>query len=334
MKSSTPASPLPLIAIVISFALGFGFAWLIRAPEAVPAPLAATAAGVAAGRPAPAGFGDAWTAAAQPERPAVAALPVNAGVDELWARALQPGDRAEAGYAAEDSLRKLAQNDPAARRKLIGFYATAQTPQARALLQATLSTVPTPDVVFFANRLANGSSPADRAFGFAMLRSVAPNAPETRSLALRTLATEQSPEILLAALSTLESGTAGPEETAQVLAQLTSLSQHADPAVRSRSLQQLGQWDKGGEHGARLSQALGDSAPEVRQAAIFAIAQTGTRAPSAKESLLALAGNAQESRDLRGSALQVLERFPLSQDEYAQLVRARGQIQPTVQGAR
>ncbi|MGX4643860.1 HEAT repeat domain-containing protein [Massilia sp. SYSU DXS3249] len=311
--------------IALSFALGFGLAWFLRAPEAAPGPVQAQAP---AGALVQGSFGDAWTMpgpASVPVAPAPVPAPVPADVDALWAQALAPGDRSTHGYDAEDALRKLVQGDPAARRKLLARFDTAQTPQARALLVTILSTVPAPDVLFLANRLANGSNPADRQAGFEMLRSLAPDAPETRALVRRTLATEQSPELLAQALSTLQSGAADPEEAAQMVAQLASLAQHADPAVRSASIRQLGLWDKGGESGERLSQALADGAPEVRQAAIFAIAQAGVRTPAAKAALLALAGNPLETRAVRGSAMQVLERFALSKEEYAALAPLRGQ---------
>jgi hypothetical protein len=257
---------------------------------------------------------------------APAAAPAAADVDALWAQALAPGDRATGGYDAEDALRRLVQGDPAARRKLLARYESAQTPQQRALLKTILSTVQTPDVMFFANRLAGSSNPLERKMGFEMLHSLAPDAPETRALVRRTLATDQSPEVLAQALATLQSGAADPEEAAQMVTQLNSLSQHADPAVRSASIHQLGQWDKSGESEERLSQALADSAPEVRQAAIFAIAQAGVRTPAAKAALLALVNNPLESRDVRGSAMQVLERFALSKEEYAAIAPVRAQM--------
>ena len=311
--------------IALSFALGFGLAWFLRAPEAAPVPVHAQAP---AGALVQGSFGDAWTMpapASAPVAPAPASAPAPADVDTLWAQALAPGDRSTNGYDAEDALRKLVQGDPAARRKLLARFDAAQTPQARALLVTILSTVPTPDVLFLTNRLANGSNPADRQAGFEMLRSLAPDAAETRALVRRTLATEQSPELLAQALATLQSGAADPEEAAQMVAQLASLAQHADPAVRSASIRQLGLWDKGGESGERLAQALADGAPEVRQAAIFAIAQAGVRTPSAKVALLALATNPLETRAVRGSAMQVLERFALSKEEYAALAPLRGQ---------
>ncbi|QNA90337.1 hypothetical protein G4G28_20845 [Massilia sp. Dwa41.01b] len=324
---NVPSLPSRLVPVLLSFAVGFGLAWLIRAPDAAPPGPVASTVQPAAGP----GFGDAWSAppaAAQASAHlAAATLPPAAGVDALWASALQPGERGEAAYQAEDRLRKLAQTDPAARRKLIGFYDTAQTTQARDLLKTILSTVQAPDVVFLANRLANSGNLVDRTFGFDMLRSVAPNAPETRSLARRVLASEQSPAVLIGALSALQAGAADPDEAAQVVAQLTTLSQHADPVVRSRSLQQLGQWDKSGESGPRLAQAPGRQRARGASGGDFRDCPDRGARPGRQDSLLALAANGQESRDVRGSALQVLERFPLSKEDYAHFARLRAQLQ-------
>jgi hypothetical protein len=312
-------------SVGVSFALGFGVAWTMRAPE----PAAATPALAWREPAAPVKPDQTGAALARPgQAPAlpVATLPNNASVDELWARALAPQDRQQSGYDAEDRLRKLAHSDPVALRSLLQRYDGAPTPQARELLKSVLSTVQKPDVVAFATRLANSSSMAERKYGFELLQGLAPDASDTRNLVKHALATEQSPEVLVQALAALKSGVAGPEESEQIVAQLKILSEHADPAVRSHSILLLGQWDKKGEGADHLSQALADRAPEVRQAAIFAIAQAGVRSDAVKVALMGLLANPQESNDVRGSALQALERFSLSKEEYASFTRARAQM--------
>jgi hypothetical protein len=310
-----------------SFVLGFGTAWIIQSPQA---DAVAVVTSVELARPdasqqvnqlgqlpsGPAAQGSATTAVP----------PQHATVDELWARALLPQDKQQPGFDAEDRLRKMAQTNPVALRSLLNRYNGAQTPQARELLKSVLGTVQTPEVIAFSTRLAGSSNVAERKYGFELLQNVAPDAPETRGLVSRTLASEQSPEVLVQALSTLQSVAGEPDEAAQMVAQLNTLSHHADAAVRAQSIQQLGQWDKKGEGADRLAQALADRAPEVRQAAIFAIAQAGIRSDGAKIALMGLVNNAQESRDVRGSALQALERFSLSKDEYAGFAQARAQF--------
>lgn len=314
-----------VVSVAASFAAGFGMAWFLK-PDAgsAEAPLPVIAAAETAGsgtvvaRPAM----SAPTASAAPQAPPAA----TASVDELWSTALLPPDRQQAGYAAEDRLRQLAQSDPIVRRKLLLRYDSARTPQERELLRAVLSTVQTPDVIAFASRLAGSLDVADRKYGLAMLQSLAPDAPETRALVRQALSSGETAEVLVSALAALNATGSDPDEAGAVIAQLKSLSQHADPAVRSMSITQLSQWDKAGAHAASLTDALADRAPEVRQAAVFAIAQSGLRSEPAKAALMALAANAQESRDVRGSALQVLERFPLSREEVALVAQARARI--------
>ena len=315
-----------LASVAASFAVGFGMAWLIKPEPAPAADMVAAAPAAAVGLPASAG----WLGEL-PSKPApAAAVPAahaNAGAEELWAMALKPQDQQAPGYDAEDRLRKLAQLDPTARRMLLQRYDADKSARARELLKSILGTVQTPEVIAFSIRLAASMDVAERKYGLEMLQSVAPDAPETRSLVRRILASEQSPEVLVQALGTLQSTMAEPDEAAHIVAQLKVLAQHADPAVRSRSLAQLGQWDKSGQGAEQLALALADRAPEVRQAAVFAIAQNGGRSDSVKAALIGLVNNPQESRDVRGSALQVLERFALTKEEYAGLAAARARIE-------
>lgn len=313
--------------VAASFALGFAAAWYLKpAPDVAPAS-GQTAEAAPAGQVAwPVQAGAVGAAPGQAHGVKPLALPDNASVDELLARALLPADRQQQGYAAEDRLRQLIQSDPTALRKLLLRYDSARAPQERELLKSLLSTVQTPEVIAFSTRLAGSLDAAERKAGFDMLQSLAPDAPATRELVKRTLATEQSPEVLVQALATLTSAAAEPDETSAIVAQLGRLAQHPDPAVRSASITQLGRWDKTGEGAGRLAQALADPSPEVRQAAVFAIAQTGARSESLKSALLALVSNPQETRDVRGSALQVLERFSLSKEEYAVFTQARARL--------
>lgn len=57
-----------------------------------------------------------------------------------------------------------------------------------------------------------------------------------------------------------------------------------------------------------------------------AIARSGTRSDSVKTALLSLANNQRESKDVRGSALQVLDRFTLSKEEAANYSQLRSHL--------
>lgn len=115
-------------------------------------------------------------------------------------------------------------------------------------------------------------------------------------------------------------------EAESVVAQLAALSQHADPAVRSQSVLQLGQWDKSAAVEGRLQQALADQSTEVRQAAVTAVSEAGIRSDSMKTALLDIIGKQGESAGVQDGALHALQRYSLSKDELARYQQARADI--------
>jgi hypothetical protein len=248
-------------------------------------------------------------------------------IEDLWARAMTPADKLRAGDDAPDKLRKLAQSDPEVLKSLLGRYSKENSPEAKELLKSILSTIDSPDVLAFSKQLATSGSADQRKDGLAMLQSISADSQEVRSIIKQTLATEQTPGVIVQALAALKPSTKiDPAESEAIVAQLKNLTQNADASVRSQSVLQLAQWDKSGAAQSNFSQALADPAPEVRQSAIFAIAQSGTQSDGAKTALFNMISNANESKDVKGSALQVLERFTLTQEEAAKYSQLRTQI--------
>ncbi len=222
-------------------------------------------------------------------------------------------------------MRERAEADPAFLRSLIQRYETERKPEVRDMIKSVLASVQKPEALAFFTRLANSSDPAQRKEGYAMLQQMAPDSAEMRNLLKQALSSEQSPELLAQAVAALRPAAVDPAESEAILAQLGSLAQHADPAVRSQSVLQLAQWDKTGASQGRLATALADPSPDVRQAAIFAIAQSGARSEALKSALMGIISNGSESKEVKGSALQVLERFPLNKEEYTRYMQARAQ---------
>lgn len=294
----------------ISFALGFALAWQTLSGGVLPAP----AAQAAQSAPAAAGanqVADLWNGRGAPD--AAARHPA---FDKPLS--LAAGDE-------EQKMRERAEADPGFLRNLIQRYETERKPEMREIIKSVLATVQKPEALAFFTRLANSGDPAQRKEGYAMLQQMAPDSPEMRNLLKQALASEQSPELLAQAVAALRPGAVDPAESEAILAQLGTLAQHADPAVRGQSVLQLAQWDKTGASQGRLAQAMNDPVAEVRQAAIFAVAQSGARSDALKSALMGIIGNGAESKAVKGSALQVLERFALSKDEYARYTQARAQ---------
>ncbi len=223
----------------------------------------------------------------------------------------------------EQKLLELAQSGPAALSRLIQRYGTENNLHAKDMLKSVLSSVQKPEVFALSAQLATSTDAARRREGFELLQHASTEPAGVRNMVKQALAHEQSPEVLVQALVALKSAVVEPAESGAIVSQLDGLTQHADPTVRSQSVLQLAQWDKSGSAVARVSQALADPALEVRTAAVSALAQSGMRSDQVKAALLSMINNANENRDLKDSALQALERFALSREEYAHYVQAR-----------
>lgn len=248
-------------------------------------------------------------------------------VDDLLQRSITPADKLKPGDDAQDKLRKMAMSDPAVMKNLLARYGREIDPGTKEVLREVLSTIDKPEVLAFSKELATSGDAAQRREGLAMLQNFPSDSQEVRDVLKQTLATEKTPGVLVQAMKALRpDSSVAPAESQAIVTQLQGLTQNPDPAVRSQSVLELAQWDKTGVSQASLSQALSDPSPEVRQAAIFAVAQAGVQSDSTKAALMNMATNVNESKDVRGSALQVLQQFKLNQNEMATLSQARSSV--------
>lgn len=257
-------------------------------------------------------------------------------LDVLLAKALKPSGKPADGDDPRDKLRKLTQQDPVVMKQLMESYDKASNAQARQLIVALLSGSEKPEVLAFSRRLATSRDMAERKDGFIMLQNLGGDSPEIRPIILQALSGDKSPDVIMLALAALKPP-AGAEnnpsqaslqtrDAAAIVAQLQYLTRNADPNIRLQSVLQLAQWDKADSSQAQWSQALADQSPQVRQAAVTAVAQSGTQSDAVKAALIGMANNPNESKDVRGNALQVLEGFALSKEEAANLNQLRTQI--------
>ena len=232
------------------------------------------------------GFPTAWSeesasASLQPKR---TVSPASADLNE---RALDMN-------AARD-LRTSAVADAAALRVLVHRYDTERDPHAREMIKLLLSTIDKPEVFELSKRLAISGDAEKRRDGLELIQHLSPDSADLRNVVKQVLATEQMPSVLLQALSALKPVAVEPTEARQIVAQLDSLSYHADAAIRSQSILRLAQWDTNGDSTARLTQLLVDPAPNVRQAAVFALSQIEMRKEDAKTAQASTVGTGKES---------------------------------------
>lgn len=302
----------------ISFVLGFGLAWAIWSPAP---PEAALVTAAAPTLPRAAGMGQ--LAGLWNNGEADLATTPALSLDERWSQRKLGKDSDQSRMELIESLREKAQFDRAGLRSLIERFDRERDPKDRQLLKAVLSSIQSPDVLALSSRLATSADPAQRQDAFDILKQLSSNAPEVRQLLKQAMATEQSPAVLSQAIAALTPSVVAASEGEAIVGQLTSLAQHADPAVRSQSVLQLGQWDRSAQAEGRLQQALADQAPEVRQAAVTAIAEAGIRSDSMKSALIEILRNGSESPQVKDGALHALERFSLSKEEFALYSQAR-----------
>ncbi|NML86065.1 hypothetical protein [Polaromonas sp.] len=192
-------------------------------------------------------------------------------------------------------LRTNAVADAAALRVLVLRYDTERDPHAREMIKALLSTINQPEVIELSKRLAMSGDAEKRRDGLELIQRLSLESADVRNVVKQVLVTEQMPSVLLQALSALKPIAVEPSEAHEIVAQLESLSYHADAAVRSQSILRLAQWDANGESDERLTQLLTDQAPDVRHAAIFALSQIKMRKENAKTARLSTIGNGDES---------------------------------------
>lgn len=301
---------------------GFSLAWYLFSSES-PQKMATAGAGRAATEPAGLNrFPELWSSDASENL----SPPKKTSVEEIWAAAKSAPNAFQANVQMQDKLRTAAQADPAALRTLIQRFDAERDPKAREMLKSVLSSIPSSDVVALSMRLAASGSVAQRQDGFEMLKQLSQNSPEVRNLIKQTLASEQSPAVLSEAVAALTPTVVPATEAEGIVAQLNQLSQHQDASVRSQSLLQLAQWDKTGNAETRLNNALSDPSSEVRQAAVAAIAETGSRSESTKNALMQVIRNGNESIQVKDGALFALQRFSLSKAEHDLYMQVRAQV--------
>lgn len=215
-----------------------------------------------------------------------------------------------------ESLRKRAQEDPAYLRELLRRFAAEQQADTRGALLAVLSGVPHAEVLRTGKALAGSADPRLRKAGLELLTAFPLSEPEVRQLLTGQLGSETDPAMLKQLLGMLTPSTMPTEDAAPVVERLSALSQHPDPGVRSQSVLQLAQWDRGGDSEAMLHRAILDAAPEVRRAAMAGMVSAHVRSDRLKDALLEIASNPQSSAADRGAAVFALQEFPLSRAEY------------------
>lgn len=269
----------------------------------------------------------------------------------LWLRAIATEQNPADASDAQDLLRKHAANDPSIVSKIIARYSPNQDPQSRALVIEILASIESNAVRSFATQLVASESVEERQDGWLILKQLRRKTAEDQQTIVHALETETSPDLLVHIIDALPTASGKevvpllePQEAAQqsfsanakqaldtsplinqdaVIKSLRVLSQNEDVRVRQNSLLQLAQRDESSSSELIFLRALNDKNQEVRQTAIFAVARA-SQSDAAKQALMQISLNVNESTHIRASAAQGLSSFRLSSTEAAALA----QLQP------
>ncbi|QDH71104.1 hypothetical protein [Marilutibacter alkalisoli] len=237
-------------------------------------------------------------------------------------RILPPGSRTVSDDLDGEVGRAL--RDPAYLQKLLAMYASETDLDTKGALLAVLHGAANgnEEILRFALGLSDSADPARRQDGLALLEAYPLDNAEVRELLTRQISEENDPAMLGRLVGMLQAAVVPIEDAAPVAEQLTRLRQHPDPEVRAASLMQSVSWDKGGNLEDILHQAILDSAPQVRQAAIGGVTAAGVRSDRLKDALLEIAANPGSGDDERFAAVLALQDFPLDRAEYAIYLQA------------
>ncbi|MBT2752542.1 MULTISPECIES: HEAT repeat domain-containing protein [unclassified Lysobacter] len=228
-------------------------------------------------------------------------------------------------HVSFQSLRERASRDPAFLQNLLQRFRNETEPAARGELLSLLNAVSGDDVLRFALSLAASTRAQDERDGLDLLRAYSIDRAEVRQAVLSKLEQDGDPQRTAELVGMLTPTTMPSEDAAPVVAQLSALTRHADPAVRAEAVLQLAQWDDGAQAEDVLHRALLDASPQVRGKAIAGVQSSHLRSDRLKEALLDIAADPASSPADRGAAAFALQDFRLNRAEYG--IWRRAQIQ-------
>ncbi len=216
--------------------------------------------------------------------------------------------------------------DPAAQQDLFLRFERANSQQEREQIKIMLLSHPSPEVQAFALRLTKSNNSEQRADGYALLQSYGLSDPNVRTQLQQALNMESDARVLREVVQTLNYDRALANESQAIASRLSQLTQHPDPTIRSSSLVQLSQWQKGAGLESAIYPALNDTNIQVRQAAISTLLSNEVRSDRIKNSLLQIINNTQETPTTRDIALNALGDYQLSPAEITAAMQAKTAI--------
>lgn len=223
-----------------------------------------------------------------------------------------------AGYSDGEFelLQQLIADNPVVLGQLMELYRANTDPDRAKRLAELLGRFDDPGITELGTELVFSGDPASQQFGLRLLGRQQQRSPEARKVVQQVLEVETDPGLLVSALNAVAVPSAvNTDERRQMLDQLTMLSEHTDPAVRSHSFTLIKNWSKNVNMNDTLLRGLADGDSGVRESATFALLNTRHTTDAVKYALLQRIEDSSETKRIREGALYALTRFNLTDEE-------------------
>lgn len=206
-------------------------------------------------------------------------------------------------------------SDPTLLPDILTEYRLNTDPERAKHLAALIAKLRDPRIVPVAAELAYSGDPQSQKNGLELLSRLQPNNDKAREIAIGLLASETSPDMLVATMNVLATpaSTASATQKQMILDNISLLSTHSDENVRAHSMALMGRWAKNDPNVIdTLTYGLNDTSSHVRARAVSALSGTANPDQRVVSGLFSLLENTDELKTTRQTAMLALQRLTLS----------------------
>lgn len=228
----------------------------------------------------------------------------------------QPVDNAaEAGAGSSDPEAQAATTIKAT----LAQYELTNDPAKKRELRTVLASSNEAEIEQYAlSKLVSEIDPAVVKDWLALLAQKGILATNTRQTVLKMIPSLTDPQDQRYAITAMEPAVVSTDHRAEVVRELASHSYSGSDEVRSAAIEMIGRWgDPSYAH--LIENALFDTAPRVRSAALFAAYTSTVRTEEIKRSLMRIMDSGDESWDFRMDAYSALSAYQLTAEEHEKL---------------
>jgi hypothetical protein len=212
----------------------------------------------------------------------------------------------------------LVMDDDAAMQELLDVYKyNLYDREATDSIQELLLEIKTEEMQSFVEDLVTLGNKESQIAGLNLLSDL--QMQDLRSLAIVTdtiALNNHDPEVLISALHAFPGVSLSPEESKDVLQDLSLLANHYDEKVRLASLMPIATWARNADQLDDVLEVFKNGESQSRAAAAAALEQSPIKDRQLKNIYLEIMGNDSSPLELRRLSASLLDQFDLSQVEY------------------